>query len=908
MPWMRTRTALALLLLAPLLLVAPRLWPGQAVWPMATTLLEPWASELAPAQRAEMAERAVGSQLDKLVQHHYYNRSIREGLAQGEFPWWQPNSHGGLPLLGSALPGVLYPLHWPFFLLADEYAWYAWHLALHLAIAGAGLFALLRRLGTSNPAALLGGICFAFSGWMAARTHFPMLVSAAAWAPWMLWAVEGLVREKSWRAAAALALATGLSLLGGMPGVTLVALQLAALLGALRLGLVWKQSGAKTTAQRGAFAVLGVLLGLVIAAPQLVSGAIYAERFAREKVTPASWKELVLETPQLETLARPTAFAEVRGNVPRAHDATREPRHLHRLAALSSPDPRGARAADGSELPGTLTRGSFAENLAEMTGYLGVLPLLLGASLLFLGTNGCGWIYFGLALLSLAIGYGQSYALEALRRLPGADIGPPVRFLFGYSLAASVFAGLQLERWLRAPATRTRALATGALLCSAAALLALHSLATRNPETFGRELYRDALIERAKLESAEGKFTPEATLAFVDGIRADEYALAAERFVAGWKRFALLALLSAAALLCAAGAQRALLLAAPAFLAACDTGLFFFEWLPPSYAEERVVDHPVLHALRSYHASAIGDGDRPHIVRVGSFPVTGATGDYLFPTNLPSTVGFDDAQGYFVATKGWEELLDHIELHDPGARRYGTGVWAPRSLRALAHPLLDLLGTRYALVPQPLGPAEDEALHAAGWKRLDGAVDAAFARSDFSVLENTQVFPRAWFVDRAVVARDAAALDLLSEPRFDAARAAVIEAPIDGLRVSPQDELLVEARSAPRAARVIYRSLNRVELELELGANESGLLVIGEGWAADWHATVDGEERAVHRVNHDLRGVLVSGAGVHRVKLKYVEELPKLLIAPAAGIAALCALLFLAGTIAARRAARTPRS
>ncbi|MBK9384068.1 MAG: hypothetical protein IPN34_04520 [Planctomycetes bacterium] len=893
---MRTRTALALLLLAPLLLVAPRLWPGQAVWPMATTLLEPWASELPAEERAQLAERAVGSQLDKLVQHHYYNRSVREGLAHGEFPWWQSNSHGGLPLLGSALPGVLYPLHWPFFLLADEYAWYAWHLALHLLIAGAGLFALLRRLGTSNPAALLGGICFAFSGWMAARTHFPMLISAAAWAPWMLWAVEALVRERRWRDVAALALATGLSWLGGMPGVTLVALQLAAFLGAVRLALAWRKSGAKSSAQRGAFAALGVVLGLAIAAPQLVSGAIYAERFAREQVSPESWAELSLEAPQLETLMRPTAFAEVRGNVPRAHDPVPEPRHLHRLASLSLPDARGARAADGTFLPGTLTRGSFADNLAEMTIYLGVLPLLLGASLLFLGTSGCGWIYLGLAALALAIGYGQPQLLQAIRLLPGADIGPPVRFLFGYVLAASVFAGLQLERWLRAPAARTRAMATGALLVSAAALLACHALSTRDPESFGRELYRGALLEHAS-----ALLEPEAALAFVEGIRADEFALAAERFVAGWKRAALLALLSAAALLCAAGAKRSLLLAAPAFLVACDTGLFFFEWLPPSPANERVADHPVLHALRSYHERAHADGDRPHIVRIGSFPGTSAYGDLLFPTNLPSTVGFDDAQGYFVATKGWEELLQRLPESD---RRYGTGVWAPRTLQALAHSLLDVLGTRYAFVPQSLGPAEDDALRAAGWKRLDGAVDPAFERRDFSVLENTQVFPRAWFVDRAIVARDAEALEQLSSPRFDAARAAVIEAPIEGLTTARAQELETDTRSTPRPARLVYRSLNRVEFELELGANESGLLVIGEGWAADWHATVDGEERAVHRVNHDLRGVLVSGAGVHRVKLKYVEELPKLLIAPAAGIALLCAVLFLGGTFAAARARR----
>jgi hypothetical protein len=64
----------------------------------------------------------------------------------------------------------------------------------------------------------------------------------------------------------------------------------------------------------------------------------------------------------------------------------------------------------------------------------------------------------------------------------------------------------------------------------------------------------------------------------------------------------------------------------------------------------------------------------------------------------------------------------------------------------------------------------------------------------------------------------------------------------------------------------------------------------------------------VHRVNHDLRGVLVSGAGVHRVKLKYVEELPKLLIAPAALIALLCTALFLVGTFGAARAARASRA
>ena len=57
-------------------------------------------------------------------------------------------------------------------------------------------------------------------------------------------------------------------------------------------------------------------------------------------------------------------------------------------------------------------------------------------------------------------------------------------------------------------------------------------------------------------------------------------------------------------------------------------------------------------------------------------------------------------------------------------------------------------------------------------------------------------------------------------------------------------------------------------LELRVTTDRASLLVIADNWYPAWHATVDGAETPVLRVNHTLRGIPLE-AGDHTVVLAF---------------------------------------
>lgn len=120
-------------------------------------------------------------------------------------------------------------------------------------------------------------------------------------------------------------------------------------------------------------------------------------------------------------------------------------------------------------------------------------------------------------------------------------------------------------------------------------------------------------------------------------------------------------------------------------------------------------------------------------------------------------------------------------------------------------------------------------------------------------------WPLAFATDTVTVAADpVAARDWLvarGEP------GAVIEA--DEL---PRDlELPVDTGASWPASRV---TMHTNDVEIEIDVPTTAMLVVAEAWAPDWHATIDGEDAPVLRVNLLQRGVMLP-AGPHVVRLEY---------------------------------------
>ncbi|MFW6286675.1 MAG: YfhO family protein [Candidatus Sumerlaeota bacterium] len=110
-------------------------------------------------------------------------------LGQGELPLWNRTVYGGTAFLANPQWGLMYPGHWPFFLLPTGHV-YTLINAGHILLMALGLFFWLRRvLGRPGigAAALTGGLGI-LGGWTMAHLAFGAYLQVAAWFPWMLWA------------------------------------------------------------------------------------------------------------------------------------------------------------------------------------------------------------------------------------------------------------------------------------------------------------------------------------------------------------------------------------------------------------------------------------------------------------------------------------------------------------------------------------------------------------------------------------------------------------------------------------------------------------------------------------------------------------------------------------------------
>lgn len=192
-------------------------------------------------------------------------------------------------------------------------------------------------------------------------------------------------------------------------------------------------------------------------------------------------------------------------------------------------------------------------------------------------------------------------------------------------------------------------------------------------------------------------------------------------------------------------------------------------------------------------------------------------------------------------------------------------------------PLLDLLGTRYLLQPsdmplgstRPLGdaPAAYDSPELSNWRRVFDDPDPAaydFLAGGFQQLppytlyENPDAFPRAFFVSQAKRLRDPA--NALPELRaVDFHQVVLLE---DG----DESDLPPSGTGTFLPADILEYRPNRVVVEV--WADKPGYLVVTDVWFPGWAAAVDDQPARVRRANYLFRAVAVP-AGMHRVVFTY---------------------------------------
>jgi len=159
---------------------------------------------------------------DNLTQNYPLRVLAGELIRHGQLPLWNPDIWSGAPLLAGWNAGAMFPGTWLFALLPGVAAWEV-NMVGTAVLAGVGMHLFLRRIGCSPLASLLGSLTFTYTGFMSGHSAHIGLFEGAAFAPWMLLALDWLVRTRATRFAdtalpvALLGVSGGLVVLAGDP-------------------------------------------------------------------------------------------------------------------------------------------------------------------------------------------------------------------------------------------------------------------------------------------------------------------------------------------------------------------------------------------------------------------------------------------------------------------------------------------------------------------------------------------------------------------------------------------------------------------------------------------------------------------------------------------------------------------
>jgi hypothetical protein len=199
-----------------------------------------------------------------------------EAATAGAIPLWLDRLGLGFPIYAEGQIGSFYPPNWLIFRLEPLLALDVTRV-LHLGIAGLGAGLMALRLAGSWSGAVLAVLVAVAGGGIVAKLEWTSLVTAYAWAPWVL--LPLLRRPAPSRAGlAAAGLAFGIQALAGHPNTwVLTGLTAAAILVATRPGL----------AAVGRAAVVGAI-GVGVGAVQVIPTAILLGLSVRAEGLPAT--------------------------------------------------------------------------------------------------------------------------------------------------------------------------------------------------------------------------------------------------------------------------------------------------------------------------------------------------------------------------------------------------------------------------------------------------------------------------------------------------------------------------------------------------------------------------------------------------------------------------------------------
>lgn len=904
-PQNRSLLAGAILLLVPLLWFAPVILGGRTLLPADNLYqFEPWASQAA-AQGIAVPHNQLLS--DLVLENLVWKTFLRQSIAAGELPLWNPYLFSGVPFLAAGQHSALYPLSIVFYTLPLPLAYgvFTW---LQLGLAGLGMFVFSRSLRLGTGPSLFAGLAYAFSGFMIVSVVFTMIIAAASWLPWIMACIETMVRKQEERGDSIYspvpyviggAIALGLQVLAGHPEIVVITLLAAAFYAVGRLLILWlRLRSPRQSLRLGLWLVVMVALGLALGAVQLIPllelvGTSFRQGSASyDQVVGWAWPAR-----QVITFLLPDFF----GNP--SHHGWFDP-------FLGSWRPAGPNA-----LGQPVTEVFWGvKNYVEGGNYLGIVTLVLalvavvGALVAPIRRHRLAsssdpalrvpavageataapprpapqlWLLALLALVSLLFAFGTPLYAVLFYGVPGyKQLHSAFRWVYPYTLAMTALAafGLQLIvswTWPSAPGTArsrrwVRVIGAGSLLVGMVALAAaLLSLVTPGPfAALGQrgvdssDLARNVFANGQDFWSYQwrhvlhfGAFAALAGLLLLIAARRPPPAPGPATTPA---RFPILVLGGAIILLILD-----LFLVLGRFNAAADPA--WLEVRPPSVAFLQ---------------------EDTGLWRISTFEGDDTT--KTFNANLPWLAGLQDVRGYdSIIPKQYVDLMESIE---PQGQLLYNRISPFYDSASLDDPLTDLLGVKYVMSELPLAVP--------GWNlayedevkiyRNDDAFPRAFVVGAAEAVAGDEVLARTRAVDLrnvVVLERDQAPPEARALPaQQPAIEASGFHQPAgDYTGTMPPEELPPPASPQLRTAQVSSYATRQVLVDLNL--SDRGWLVLADAWFPGWKAYLrpfgaQGEgvdaagnpveqELPVFRANGSLRAVYIPEAGQWTVRFVY---------------------------------------
>jgi O-antigen/teichoic acid export membrane protein len=370
----RDLLAALLLLILPLLLFWPVTIGPKTLLPVDNLFaFEPWAS-----YREELGVGLPQNQLlsDLILENYVWKKFIRESLAAGEIPLWNPYILSGQPFLANGQHSALYPFSLLFYILPLSKA-YGWFTVSQLWLAGLFMYLFVRTLRANRLGALIAGLTYSLSTFFIVSVVFTMIIAAAIWLPLILAMIEIIIRKQEQKGpvgyspipfVVAGALALGCQTLAGHVEITYYTLLVGGFYALVRLLILWhRQATPRFAVRLAGWLLTMVLLGIGLGSVQLIPMyEVVSQNFRESSVTLAQVRDWALPTRRIISFLIPDFFGSP------AHHG-----YFDLVTRQWQPLGRNAYGEINPLCP--YCAGWDIKTSVEAGAYLGILPLALAA-------------------------------------------------------------------------------------------------------------------------------------------------------------------------------------------------------------------------------------------------------------------------------------------------------------------------------------------------------------------------------------------------------------------------------------------------------------------------------------------------------------------------------------------------